>query len=48
MPSPKVGNLTAVYTQNGNGSKLDVFQEREIERDDPAAEERVGRRAHGQ
>jgi hypothetical protein len=31
VPSPKVGNLTAVYTQNGNGSKVDVFQDREID-----------------
>jgi hypothetical protein len=31
VPSPKVGNLTAVYTQNGNGSKVDVFQQRTID-----------------
>jgi hypothetical protein len=30
VPSPKTGNLTAVYTQNGNGSKVDVFQQRTI------------------
>ena len=28
IPAPKWGNLTAVYTQNGNGNKMDVFQER--------------------
>ena len=27
---PTAGNLTAVYTQNGNGSKVDVFQKRTI------------------
>jgi hypothetical protein len=30
VPNPKVGNLSAVFTQNGNGSKLDVFQERTV------------------
>jgi hypothetical protein len=30
VPDPKVGNLTAVYTQNGNGSKMDVFQKRTV------------------
>jgi hypothetical protein len=30
VPSPKVGNLTAVYTQNGNGSKVDVYQQRTV------------------
>ncbi len=30
VPAPKVGNLTAVYTQNGNGSKLDVYQARTV------------------
>jgi hypothetical protein len=31
VPTPKTGNLTAVYTQNGNGSKVDVFQQRTID-----------------
>lgn len=31
VPDPKVGNLSAVFTQNGNGNKLDVFQERTVE-----------------
>jgi hypothetical protein len=31
VPNPKAGNLTAVYTQNGNGSKLDVFQQRTVD-----------------
>ncbi|HET9946118.1 MAG TPA: DUF4012 domain-containing protein, partial [Actinomycetes bacterium] len=31
VPTPKTGNLTAVYTQNGNGSKVDVFQRRTID-----------------
>jgi len=31
VPNPKVGNLTAVYTQNGNGSKMDVFQKRTVQ-----------------
>jgi len=31
VPDPKVGNLTAVYTQNGNGSKMDVFQKRTVQ-----------------
>jgi len=31
VPTPRVGNLTAVFTQNGNGSKLDVFQQRRID-----------------
>ena len=31
VPAPKVGNLTAVYTQNGNGSKVDIFQQRSID-----------------
>jgi hypothetical protein len=30
VPTPRVGNLTAVFTQNGNGSKLDVFQRRKV------------------
>jgi hypothetical protein len=30
VPTPTAGNLTAVYTQNGNGSKVDVFQQRTI------------------
>ena len=30
VPDPTVGNLSAVFTQNGNGSKLDVFQERTV------------------
>ena len=30
VPAPKSGNLTAVYTQNGNGSKVDVFQRRTV------------------
>ena len=30
VPNPEVGNLTAVYTQNGNGSKVDVFQRRAV------------------
>lgn len=30
VPDPRVGNLTAVYTQNGNGNKLDVFQKRVV------------------
>lgn len=30
VPDPKHGNLSAVYTQNGNGNKLDVFQERSV------------------
>jgi hypothetical protein len=30
VPNPAVGNMTAVYTQNGNGSKVDVFQQRKI------------------
>ncbi len=45
---PKVGNLTAVYTQNGNGSKVDVFQQRDDRRDRPAAPGRLGARPpHG-
>ncbi len=28
--APDIGNLTAVYTQNGNASKVDVFQKRTI------------------
>lgn len=28
--APEVGNLTAVYTQNGNASKVDVFQRRTV------------------
>ena len=31
VPTPKTGNLTAVYTQNGNGSKVDVFQQRTVD-----------------
>jgi hypothetical protein len=31
VPTPRTGNLTAVYTQNGNGSKVDVFQKRTID-----------------
>jgi hypothetical protein len=30
VPDPKVGNLSAVFTQNGNGNKLDVFQKRTV------------------
>jgi hypothetical protein len=30
VPKPDVGNLTAVYTQNGNGSKMDIFQKRTV------------------
>lgn len=31
VPSPRTGNLTAVYTQNGNGSKVDVYQQRAVD-----------------
>jgi hypothetical protein len=30
VPNPATGNMTAVFTQNGNGSKVDVFQQRKI------------------
>ena len=30
VPDPEVGNLGAVYTQNGNASKMDVFQKRTV------------------
>lgn len=30
VPTPESGNLTAVFTQNGNGSKLDVYQQRTV------------------
>ena len=30
VPTRDTGNLTAVYTQNGNGNKLDVFQRRTV------------------
>lgn len=30
IPDPETGNLTAVYTQNGNGNKLDVYQQRTV------------------
>jgi hypothetical protein len=30
VPNPRAGNMTAVFTQNGNGSKVDVFQQRTI------------------
>lgn len=30
VPNPTNGNLTGVYTQNGNGSKMDVFQRRTV------------------
>jgi hypothetical protein len=30
VPSPSSGDLTAVYTQNGNGSKVDVYQKRTV------------------
>jgi hypothetical protein len=30
VPSPASGDLTAVYTQNGNGSKVDVYQKRTV------------------
>jgi hypothetical protein len=30
IPVRKTGNLTAVYTQNGNGNKMDVFQRRTV------------------
>ena len=30
VPTPRTGNLTAVFTQNGNGSKVDVFQQRTV------------------
>jgi hypothetical protein len=31
IPVRKTGNLTAVYTQNGNGNKMDVFQRRAVD-----------------
>ena len=31
VPSPARGDLTAVYTQNGNGSKVDVYQQRTVD-----------------
>jgi hypothetical protein len=31
VPNPRAGDLTAVYTQNGNGSKVDVYQGRAID-----------------
>jgi hypothetical protein len=31
VPTPKAGNLMGVYTQNGNGSKVDVFQQRTVD-----------------
>ena len=37
IPSPATGNLTAVYTQNGNASKMDVFQHRTVRGDGAAA-----------
>lgn len=40
IPVRDTGNLTAVYTQNGNGSKMDVFQRRTVR-------ERVRLRADG-
>jgi hypothetical protein len=30
VAAPKTGDLAAVYTQNGNGSKVDVFQHRTV------------------
>lgn len=30
VPAPKYGNLSAVFTQNGNGSKVDIFQKRDV------------------
>jgi len=30
IPVRKTGNLSAVYTQNGNGNKMDVFQRRTV------------------
>jgi len=30
VAAPKIGDLAAVYTQNGNGSKVDVFQHRTV------------------
>lgn len=30
VPDPASGNLTAVYTQNGNGNKLDIYQQRVV------------------
>ncbi len=30
IPVRKTGNLSAVYTQNGNGNKMDVFQKRTV------------------
>jgi hypothetical protein len=30
VAAPEVGDLAAVYTQNGNGSKVDVFQHRTV------------------
>jgi hypothetical protein len=30
VPNPSTGDLTAVYTQNGNGSKVDVYQRRTV------------------
>jgi hypothetical protein len=40
IPVRRTGNLTAVYTQNGNGNKMDVFQRRTVT-------ERVKLRADG-
>jgi hypothetical protein len=40
IPVRQTGNLTAVYTQNGNGNKMDVFQRRTVT-------ERVTLRADG-
>ena len=31
VPAPRTGDLAAVYTQNGNGSKVDVFQHRTVQ-----------------
>ena len=30
VAAPEIGDLAAVYTQNGNGSKVDVFQHRTV------------------
>ena len=44
IPVRDTGNLSAVYTQNGNGNKLDVFQRADGPRDRPAARRRLGHR----
>ena len=48
IPVAENGNLTAVYTQNGNGNKLDVYQRRTVRETGAAARGRVrDRDAHG-